>query len=291
MARERDLQPLRRRSGRIVAQPSDTGSGGAPRPSCPAGRPSVRGRRTTRSGDSRRRRRGRRWSASGRGPPKPGRSDPRGAGRRRRNHRARRSTAARSCADSDRRWRRSPGVCASRTSSSPTVTRRREPGGRSSTSRTRRRGAPSVPGARRGRGRRTGRVWRSIAIMLAALDERRPRWGPPGPVEAEEERWVRRPGRSSLARGRAVARGTGRRRVAGRGRRVAPAPSWTGGGVRASSKRRRPRRRRRDAEPEGLGDTEAEGLVDPREHRVDHRPSSARWPQIAFRCRRHRSTG
>ena len=124
------------------------GSGGAPRPSCRAGRPSARGRPATRSGGSARP--GSRppvvgiWTVS----PLSGRTGPRGAGRRRRSRRARRSTAARSCAGSDRRPRRRRSACGpgARPARRPS-TRRIVPAGSAAASSTARYGASCVPGA------------------------------------------------------------------------------------------------------------------------------------------------
>ena len=162
-----------------------------------------------------------------------GRSGPRGAGRRRRSRRARRSTAARSCAGSDRRWRRCPsGVWASRMSSSPRLTRRSVPGGSvgdvERRPRTAHRAVPTACEARRGTERRRV-VHRGHPIVPIRDVERRPRRGPPGPSMLGGAK-----GQSSADR--CSSRGGGRRPLGRRQRSpAATAPSGRDGGLVGAS--------------------------------------------------------
>ena len=252
------------------------GSAGGPRPSGRAGRPSARGRPATRSGGSGRRRRGRRSSASGRRRRCTGRSGPRGAGTRRRSPRGSPiDSGADMCGQRSSTATIPAGVWASRTSRSPWVTRRIAPSRQLGDVEQRLdHGAVGGPGRGelRGNGGGGDRARRSRVDRSAGTDPA-PARGPSRGRDANEEAVV---SRRRCRRGRRGTRraGSGRRRDGRPGRRrVAAAsrvslrhrpPSSSGGGPAPASQHRREGgdERRTDADPEGLGDPEAERLVD-----------------------------
>ena len=182
---QRDLDPAAGDPHRVVAEPPDAGE--PPRLGLLAGRVDLgvaTGRRPGRVG-RRRRRRARRSSASGPSRRCTGRTGPRGAGRRRRSPSSSPiDSGALMCGQRSSVATMPDGVLASRMSRSP----RGDPAHRAGRQvgdgeHGLERGVRPCPERVRCGGKVAGRrVHRHRIVVL--LDERRPRWGPPGPSSA-----------------------------------------------------------------------------------------------------------